>query len=150
MAVRDPLGPPVQRPELTAMPEALDAAAFWPEIEALLSRVVAAMSADPWYLQLGRMFYALRGRPAESGPTERAIQVAQSWLGAVIARGRRLGVVRDDLPESLLVESAMGLGEALDRWTVAHWDEIGAEERLVLAARQMDLLKRLLAPDGRG
>lgn len=126
--------------------EALTAETYWSELEALFRRAVAVMNGDAWYLKLGRMFYRLRGEAKTADPTDRAFQVAARWLGALIARGQALGVVRTDLPDSLLVDAAMGLGEALDRWIIAHWDELDEAARLRLAGEQIDLFRRLLAP----
>jgi len=128
-------------------PDALTAETYWAEMEALYRRSVALMNKDTWYVKLGRMFYRLRGDPTQSAPTGRIFQAARHWVALIVARGQALGVVRDDLPASLLIDSAMGLGEALDRWVVAHWDEYAAEERLAMAEQHIGLFRALL---GRG
>ena len=129
-------------------PQSLSAATYWIELEQLLRRAIALMNRNAWYLKLGRMFYRLRGNPKKGAPTGRAFQAARQWIGVLIARGQTLGVVRSDLPDSLLIDSAMGLGEALDRWTVAHWDDLDEDGRLQLATDQIDLFRRLLSPRG--
>lgn len=127
-------------------PEALTAETYWSALEALLRRAIALMNENTWYVKLGRMFYRLRGNPKESATTGRAFQAAGQWIGVLIARGQALGVVRTDLPDTLLIDSAVGLGEALDRWSVAHWDDLDEEGRLQLASDQIDLFRRMLAP----
>lgn len=124
----------------------LTAETFWSEFEGLYRRSVVFMNKHPWYLKLGRVFYRLRGEPKGGAPTGKIFQAARQWIAAIVRRGQELGVVRTDLPESLLVDSAMGLGEALDRWTVAHWDEMTEDERFGMARDQIGLFKRLLAP----
>jgi hypothetical protein len=57
-----------------------------------------------------------------------------------------LGAIRTDLPETLLVDAVMGLGEALDLWVLNHWDEIPEDARLRMANDQVGLFRRLLAP----
>jgi len=92
----------------------------------------------------GRMFCRLCGDPEKAAPTGRIYQGARRWLGQLILRGQELGVVRTDLPDSLLIDSAMGLGEALDRWVVAHWDDYTPEERIDMAHQHMGLFRGLL------
>ncbi len=127
-------------------PDQLTAQTFWPELEALYRRAIVVVNRDAWYVKLGRMFYRLRGDARQGGATGRTFEAARRWIGLVVARGQALGVVRTDLPSSLLVDGALGLGEALDRWVVAHWDELGAEQRLAMAGLHIDLFRRLLAP----
>lgn len=124
--------------------EALTAENFWSEIEGIYHRCIEVMNRNTWYVKLGRMFYRLRGDARQSAPTGRIFEAARLWVGRLIARGQALGVVRTDLPSSLLIDSTMGLGEALDRWMVAHWDDYGPEERLKVATQHIDLFRALL------
>ncbi len=126
-------------------PRRLTAETYWSELESLYRRTIAVMNRSVWYVKLGRMFYRLHGNPRESAPTGRMFQAARQWIGIIIERGQALGVVRSDLPTSLLIDAALGLGEALDRWAVAHWDELNEGERLEMASDQIDLFRRLLA-----
>jgi AcrR family transcriptional regulator len=128
-------------------PEQFTAETYWSEFEALYRRAIGVMSQTAWYVKLGRMFYRLRGDPKAGAPTGRTFQAARQWVGTIVARGQTLGVVRTDLPNDLLIDCTMGLGEALDRWVVAHWDELDQEQRLRMAGEQIDLFRRLLAPD---
>ncbi|MFC2970230.1 TetR/AcrR family transcriptional regulator [Acidimangrovimonas pyrenivorans] len=127
-------------------PADLTAETYWSEMEALYRRSVGMMNKSTWYVKMGRMFYRLRGDPKKSAPTGRLFQAARHWVGVIVARGQELGVVRRDLPDSLLIDSAMGLGEALDRWIVAHWDDYSPDERLQMAEQHIGLFRALLAP----
>jgi AcrR family transcriptional regulator len=130
-------------------PERLTAETFWSELEELMLRSVRAFSRDAWYLKLGRMFYRLRGS-RKGGATESTMKAARGWIGRILQRGQALGVIRADLPLSLLIDSSMALGEAMDRWSVEHWDEMTPEERLEITSRQIGLFRRMLAPEGGG
>ena len=55
-------------------------------------------------------------------------------------------MIRTDLPMGLLIGCAMGIGEALDRWAIACWEDYSAEERLQMAEDHIDLFRRVLAP----
>jgi hypothetical protein len=74
---------------------------------------------------------------------------ARTWTGMLIKRGQELGVVRTDLPISLLTESIMGLGEAVDRWIVEHWSELNEAERIDTAKNLIELFQRLASAQGK-
>ncbi len=123
----------------------LTADTYWPELESLYTRAVAVLNRNVWYVKLGRVFYRLRGEGGQGGPTGRTFEAARRWVDLIISRGQELGVVRTDLPRSMLVDATMGLGEALDRWMVIHWDELGEAARLEMAGKQMQLLRMILS-----
>ena len=101
---------------------------------------------NPWLVSFGRIFYRLRDNAGERAGRGRIFEAARGWVAKVIARGQSLGVVRTDLPPALLIDCAMGLLEALDRWGVAHWEEIDRNAWPGTASLHIDLLRRLLAP----
>jgi hypothetical protein len=68
----------------------------------------------------------------------------------VLAVGRDCGAVRDDLPASLQAELVFAILQAMDRWSLEHLDDFDEAEIADLAQRQLDLLRRLLAPSGLG
>ena len=126
----------------------LTAETYWSGFEDLFRRVMVVMNKNAWWwVKLGRIFYRLRGDPKGSALTGRTFQMVRRWTGLSLARGQQLGVVRTDLPESLLIDSVMGLGEAMDRWMVEHWEEFGdAEGQGVMVTQSIDLFRRLLDP----
>jgi AcrR family transcriptional regulator len=123
----------------------LTAETFWGRIEDFCRRAAEAMGRDVAFVRLGRMFYRLRNDPKETSSTSRLFEEGRQWVGAAIARGQELGVVRTDLPEMLLVDCTMGLLEALDRWSVAHWEEMDDAARPRMVSAQTGLLRRVLA-----
>jgi AcrR family transcriptional regulator len=125
-------------------PAKLTADTFWGEFEELYRRAVVMTNKNTWYVKLGRMFYRLRG---EQHPTTgRIFDASRRWVGLVIAKGQELGVVRTDLPPTLIIDCTMGLLEAVDRWCVAHWDEFDDQQRLNMVSEHIGLFKSLLAP----
>jgi AcrR family transcriptional regulator len=127
-------------------PDALTAETYWSAFEDLYRRAIGVVNKNAWLVKFGRIFYRLGGNPKVGPPTGRTFEAARRWVGVVLARGQALGVVRTDLPETLLIDCTMGLLEALDRWGVAHWEDIDHETRLRMGHVQIDLLRRLLAP----
>ena len=55
-------------------------------------------------------------------------------------------MVRTDLPDSLLIDCTAALLEAVDRWGVAHWEELENGRGPDLAEVPIALLRRLLSP----
>ncbi|MEZ5998344.1 MAG: TetR/AcrR family transcriptional regulator [Hyphomonas sp.] len=119
---------------------------FWDELEAMALRFITLGNSNAWYVKMGRMFYRLRSDGSHSAPTERSFASARRWLTDFLRKGQALGAVRTDLPETLMVDAAMGLGEALDIWVLRHWDELPEDARLRMAHDQVGLFRRLLAP----
>jgi AcrR family transcriptional regulator len=126
--------------------EKLTAESFWREFEDLFRRLIMLANSNAWYMKLARMFYRLRDNPKHGAPTNRPFQAARVWIARIVARGQALGVIRTDIPDTLLIDSTMGLAEALDRWIVVHWNDLDAEARLRIANEQMNLFRRLLQP----
>ena len=126
-------------------PANLTAENYWSEFEELYRRAIAVTNKNAWLVQFGRMFYRLRSNPKEGSATGRTFQAARRWVDTIIDRGQQLGVVRSDLPRTLLVDSTMGLLESLDRWVVTHWDELDKNEKLAMPNEHINLFRRLLS-----
>jgi hypothetical protein len=58
-----------------------------------------------------------------------------------------LGVVRDDLPEDLLLALVVAVDDAHDRWLYAQWAELSTADLEDAAIRASDTLRRLLRPE---
>jgi AcrR family transcriptional regulator len=104
----------VQVPEI----EALSGDRFWPAMADLLDALRRAARRHPETWHLGAMFHA----PAteDDGLLQELRTHDEHWLRRAITHGRRVGVVRDDLPEELLIELALAVLQTLDRWAVRH------------------------------
>lgn len=128
-------------------PAALTAETFWQTFEELYRRAVVIFCKNDWLVQFGGMFYRLRSDPRKGSATGRIFQVARNWVTIIVERGQALGVVRNDLPQSLLIDSTMSLLESLDRWVVSHWSELDAAERDAMPRKHIALFRRLLAAE---
>lgn len=71
----------------------------------------------------------------------------RGWVREVLRRGQRIGAVRDDLPEDLLLEAAFGLMEGFDRWLVRHRQTANESPIDDLARLSVEFLQRLVEPD---
>ncbi len=124
--------------------EAMTADNFWDVLEGRARLVLEVSNRNTWYVKLGRMVLRLRGGPKGMDKTTRLYAAARNFVGTVLDRGQELGVVRDDLPRSFMIECSMGLGEAVDGWMLLHWDEMDSQERLDMLKVEFDLFRRLL------
>ena len=128
-------------------PDALTAETFWSDFEELYGRALAVINRNAWLVQFGGMFYRLRGNPKEGSATGRIFQAARHWVTVILTRGQALGVVRSDLPQSLLIDATMALLESLDRWAVAHWSELDDAEKADMPGKHIELFRRLLCSE---
>ena len=129
-------------------PEALTAETFWNSFEELYRRGLAVVDRNNWLIRFGGMFYRLRGNPNEGAATGRIFEIARRWVMHIITRGQELGVVRADLPQSLLVDATMALLECLDRWIVAHWNDLDGAAKIEMPRKHIELFRRLLSNEG--
>lgn len=104
----------VRVPEL----DELAGAQFWAAMAELLTGLgrAAARRPETWYL--GEMFH--RPPSDDDGRLQELRDQVDRWLRRALVRGRRVGVVRDDLPEELLIELTLAVLQTLDRWAVRH------------------------------
>jgi AcrR family transcriptional regulator len=128
--------------------EDLTADRFWEELEGLSHRAFEHLTSDRWYVRLGRTLYRMRDRDADN-PSRVVFERMRTWVERFVERGRQLGVVRDDMPRDLLVEIAMAVGEAEDRWLLEHFDDLSDEELEREVGRMIHLYRCMLEPEER-
>lgn len=121
---------------------------FWRELRSLYSRVLHFLREHPMLAALSKRFVA-EPLSVMATPQVGAMYAAfGAWFTTLLERGQKVGAVRTDIPTDLLVALSFGFGEALDRWTIAHWDQVGTTADRVDAVIDtgMDLFRRVLAP----
>jgi AcrR family transcriptional regulator len=98
--------------------EDLSGARFWAAMTDLVDALGRAAGRHPETRYLGEMFH---GAPsADDGRLQDLREQVERWLRRAITHGRQVGVVRDDLPEELLIELTLAVLQTLDRWAVRH------------------------------
>ena len=126
--------------------EDLTADNFWSELERVVKEVAAFASGHRWYIRLLRTFYRLRDREPGSVRETDMFDLSREWADRVIERGQELGVIRTDVPREFLIEIAMAVGEAGDRWFLEHFEDYDDVDFEREADRQIDVFKRILEP----
>lgn len=112
---------------------ALDRDSFWPALEAMYLRQQRAFASRPWLGQVVRAAPAAMADPAAGPALQARFAPMLEGLNALLARARELGVLRQDLPEALVVAMIRGLDEAMDRWLAEH-PKAGADDALLRRA----------------
>ena len=129
--------------------DAADAEAFWRECEAIYARSLRFMMRDPANAALclsitnARMRY--EGHPILLELNDRMTEFTR----ALIAQGKAVGAVREDLPEDLLTHSALALMDAGDRWLAERWGELREEDIETTAEMMVGLFRRIGEPEGK-
>ncbi len=125
----------------------LDRENFWPVITVMADELSRMADRSPQLVTVGRMFYRCHENPDERALTHEIMQISLDWLRDLIKRGQQLGLLRQDLPENLIIDMVVSLAMSMDRWFLEHWDEMDDRLRRTLNDKAIDLFRRLLAPE---
>ncbi len=128
----------------------LTAETFWNTFRDLMRRSVEFLKTNERYVRLARTFWQLRLKTPSSLATRRILDASRVQVRTILARGQDLEVVRTDLPLALLVEVALAVDEAGDRWRLEHWTEFSHDERVAHADAQIDLIRDMLHANNQG
>lgn len=118
---------------------------FWTELEGTLLRAHGVLAQDNWPVRIVRLHYHLRVGSDPQGASSSLYTELCGWITALVAKGRSLGCIRADLPETLLVQLSMGLAEAFDRWMTDPEQAMSSDDRDLLITSEVDLFRRMLA-----
>lgn len=99
--------------------DAGDAATFWSALEDYYRQLLQALAASPQLAAMLRGWAAAAKNPAFQEVQGELEQASVPWIEQALAAGQRVGAIRDDLPASLLIAVALGMGEAMDLWLVS-------------------------------
>ncbi len=102
----------------------LGADSYRAAITEVLSQLVTTMSADPQTRLLVRMFLQPLAARGPGGQLTRLRRDVADWVDEVVAVGCRVGMLRQDVPASLLAELGLGILGVLARRTPYDSDEI--------------------------
>lgn len=128
----------------------LTAETFWDEFREWMRRSVAQLHRNDWYVKVGQAFTRLRGDPHATEAVREMLEWARDLMSEILSKGRQLGVVRTDLPLTLLVDILMGVDAASDRWFLEHWNDLPKEAIEKLTDNVMDLVRDMLHAEHEG
>jgi len=125
-------------------PELLTADTFWPVILSTSQRSSVLFANQPEIFNVGRMFHRNLNEP--NGICKAMMAAPLALLTRILEHGKVIGTIRDDLPTSLLIEAAMGLGIAIDRWAIEHITHYSAAEIDAFQEKVIGMFISLLEP----
>jgi len=88
-------------------------------VEDYYLRLARALSASPQLAALLRSWSAASKSPEFQRVTGEMEEASVPWIVQALAIGHRVGAVRDDVPDSLLMAAVLGMGEAMDFWLMS-------------------------------
>ena len=128
----------------------LDAASYWPRVEALLSGNYALFGAHPWLAGITRMLLnPPRGVGIDKAMAEK-LALGHAWMEALVRRGQEVGAVRRDVPIEWLLVVLAGADQAGDRWMLDRWPELSAGEREGMSGQLFNVWRRIAEPAASG
>ncbi len=105
---------------------------------------MSALAVTPQLAGLIRGWVAAASTPAMQQLQQEMEETLFPWMQRVLADGQRIGAVRTDLPTSLLIAIAAGMGQAMDTWLLAHSSDAADLPGLISALTSM--IRRALEP----
>ncbi len=132
--------------ELSFDPAQLTGTNYWDEIAELYLQQFTAYVERPWVFGVAKAGGSAPAELQDQEPLAQLLEQAQLLLVQLLRRGKQLGVVRDDLPEALLLALVVAVDDAHDQWLYAHWAEHSSADLEAAALRASDMLRRLLTP----
>lgn len=121
-----------------------DADTFWLVLEGYYLRLARALLASPQLAALLRRWSAASKSPEFQQTTGDMEQASLPWIARALEVGHRVGAVRDDLPDPLLMAAVLGMGEAMDFWLIAQHPDDDALPGLIAAL--VGMIRRAVAP----
>ncbi|MFZ0547977.1 MAG: TetR/AcrR family transcriptional regulator [Candidatus Promineifilaceae bacterium] len=124
--------------------DALTAENYWPRTEEIYLSQFRNNYDQPWVFGVIRSTAHVSPDVLSSSDLAGYITYFQDAITALVQVGQELGLVRTDLPQSLLTRLFMAVDETADQWFMANWDSLTAQQIETTAAQVFDSLKRLL------
>lgn len=121
-----------------------DADAFWSILEDYYLRLSRALLSSPQLAALLRVWSAASRNPEFQQATGEMEQASVPWIAQALDVGHRVGAVRDDLPDTLLMAAVLGMGEAMDFWLISQPPD--DEELSDVIAMLVGMIRRAIAP----
>jgi AcrR family transcriptional regulator len=121
---------------------------FWVRIAGLYRNLAAHGVEKPFLVGLAKATWRLSGRERGGRALAAVSDRVRELVGALVARGQEIGVVRRDVPPALVVEILLAVGGAVDAWIVERIDRVPGPDLSSTGARVLEMVKALLAPPG--
>lgn len=128
----------------------LERETFWARVGDLYRNLAAHGAEKPFLVGLAKATWRLSGRERGGKALAAVSERVRELVGALVARGQEIGIVRRDLPCDLLVEILLAIDGAVDAWAVEQLDRVPARQLSPTGARVLEMVRALLAPQPGG
>jgi AcrR family transcriptional regulator len=128
----------------------LESADFWPALRQLVDANIERCRAEPWLVTVWKLAFHPPHEGRAAGVVAELFTGARDFLRRLVRRGQELGVVRDDLPDDLLMAMVTSADHAADHWLVERWDSLGHAEIERLTRLIFESIRGLLSPPASG
>ncbi len=119
---------------------------YWNEWLAHWHRSLGYHKENPLYSALFGQCVTVRASGTCHPALEEIATKLREWIREVLRRGQRIGAVRTDLPEDLLLETSFGMMEGFDRWVVEQRKTNSEGPIDELAGLIVGFLRRIVEP----
>lgn len=116
---------------------------FWEAVERIVARFTRELVADDVLVGLVR---ALSTAPHQSARISDLYEQLGDFIEPVLQVGRDRGAVRTDLDFELLLAVLLGALQGIDRWVVAHWNDVQQADLDQTVRLTLDLVRRVAEP----
>jgi AcrR family transcriptional regulator len=120
--------------------------AYWEEWIAHYRRSVRHYRKNPVDQEMFHRCLRSRATGTSHPALNKVADQIREWIATVLKRGEKLGAVRNDLPEGLLLESAFGMLEGFDRWLFQEFADLSEEEIDGIAEWVTEFVRRIAEP----
>lgn len=131
-----------------------DAEGFWGTCQTIYERSLRFMLADRTNAAICLCITRSRERREGHAALAELQRQMEHWTNEIVRSGRSVGAVREDLPPELMLQVALSMMDAGDRWLASRWGEFTLDDVASTAKTMVDLFKRVGAPahllDGAG
>jgi AcrR family transcriptional regulator len=133
--------------ELTKHLMQFEADVFWTNFKQIyLEHLLVNTREESWRFGVARALFGLAEAQRAHPEIQATFAKINQWVENLIEQGQAIGVIRSDLPKSLLIQLAVSLDTTTDNWFEEHGKTLPEQELLTLGQRAAELMERMLAP----
>jgi AcrR family transcriptional regulator len=119
---------------------------FWAAV-AEIHRLPLMRSMDkPWLFKILNVAAQVAFTDTWQGPLASLTQQMRMLMVNLIKHGQKIGAIRTDLPDDLILAWFLALDRASDNWLMSHWQEIDMAKIVQISDQTIGALKNALIP----
>lgn len=124
----------------------LTSESFWPRVREFYRQQFLEFGERPWRLAVAKMVRTVPPQRFEEGQLGELFQEVWGWTAGLLARGREVGAVRDDLPEAFMLLLLTAIDDAVDSWFADKAYPLAPDEVEQSSDMIVGILQRVFAP----